>query len=122
VRTEGTRTVEVKVLGKLWMPMCEAAIHETTRVGSGAFEREIGDLADAEAWMTTKTGDLSQIIDYRITYRVVRQRRVPGVVGVVTHSRERVARAWKGGDESEMRWTECMWPGDEEDGEEGERD
>lgn len=107
------RTVEVKVIGRLWMPSCLAACHETFKVGPGPFRREIHDLDDAETAMLDACRDLQGPQDYQIVYHVSRTYPAHDGIGHTTHCRSRVARDWAKAD-SEDVWADCMFPPEEE--------
>ena len=106
------RTVEIRAVGRLWMPNCPAAWSRTYRVGSGPFETEITSLQDAEDRMAFDSGDLSAIEDYEITYIVRRTYTRPDVVGTITHTHVKVARAWQSED-SESQFSELMYPAED---------
>lgn len=106
------RTVEIRAIGRLWMPGCPAAWSRTYRVGSGPFEADITSLSDAEDRMAFDSGDLSAIEDYEIVYHVTRTYTRPGIVGTITHTRSKVARPWQSED-SEFQFSDLAYPAEE---------
>lgn len=101
------KTVTIKVVGRLWLPMCKAAM--TLRVSSSK-----GDTLESfEDYMLTHTGDLSTILDYQIEYSLTRSR--PGTLSgeSILHSRERIARPWTNQD-SECEHIDLMYPSEDD--------
>jgi hypothetical protein len=60
------RVAYVTVLGKLWMPTCDASteikLSDYDLENIGEFNRE-----NVEQWLMTHTGDFSQVIDFTAT-------------------------------------------------------
>ena len=63
-------TINVKVVGKLWLPQCPAAQEYDLTIGQGPFETDIEPTqGGVESWIATHTGDFSIVEDYQAEIR-----------------------------------------------------
>lgn len=88
------RVVKVEGIARLWWPMVPVPFKRSYKVGKGPWEVELKSFDEVEHHLFTDLGDYSAVEDYRVVYVVRREYVKPGVVGVICHTRVKVARGW----------------------------
>jgi hypothetical protein len=83
----------VQIIGKLWMPMCDAATEKTL----SAYDMEnLGDPRDrdnVERWIMLNSGDFSSVTDFRADFTI---------------GGEDIVHEWANED-SEIVYNDCMY-------------
>ena len=110
------RLYHIRVLGRLWMPMCKAAAEKQIEAGKGPFQREIDlesdvtELADLADYLSCNTGDFSSILDFEIEREIVETEKTE--TGYTTKHDFATIRPWES-EEAECDFMDCMDPVEE---------